>query len=74
MIYNINHNFKKSRPFTKIFILFSNFVYNGTLQDNSHFTWVLGLGRACAFAILNAMWHELALSEAGDRGTSEDAH
>ena len=24
-----------------------------------YFTWVLGLGLACAFAILNAMWLEL---------------
>lgn len=24
-----------------------------------YFTWVLGLGLACTFAILNAMWFEL---------------
>ena len=24
-----------------------------------YFTWILGLGLACAFAILNAMWLEL---------------
>ncbi len=24
-----------------------------------YFSWVLGLGLACAFAILNAMWFEL---------------
>jgi len=24
-----------------------------------YFTWVLGLGLACAFAILNAMWLEI---------------
>jgi len=24
-----------------------------------YFTWVLGLGLACAFAILNAMWFEV---------------
>ena len=24
-----------------------------------YFTWVLGLGLACSFAILNAMWFEL---------------
>jgi cyd operon protein YbgT len=24
-----------------------------------YFSWVLGLGLACAFAILNAMWYEL---------------
>ena len=23
-----------------------------------YFAWVLGLGLACAFAILNALWHE----------------
>lgn len=25
-----------------------------------YFSWILGLGLACAFAILNAMWFELA--------------
>ena len=30
-----------------------------------YFAWVLGLGLACAFAILNAMWFELR--EDGDR-------
>ncbi len=24
-----------------------------------YFTWVLGLGLACSFGILNAMWYEL---------------
>ena len=24
-----------------------------------YFSWVLGLGLACAFAILNAMWYEV---------------
>ena len=24
-----------------------------------YFTWILGIGLACAFAILNAMWYEL---------------
>ncbi len=28
-----------------------------------YFSWVLGLGLACAFAILNAMWLELEESE-----------
>lgn len=28
-----------------------------------YFSWVLGLGLACAFAILNAMWLELELEE-----------
>ena len=24
-----------------------------------YFSWILGLGFACTFAILNAMWHEM---------------
>jgi len=33
-----------------------------------YFSWILGLGFACAFAILNAMWFELdADRHAGDR-------
>ena len=28
-----------------------------------YFSWILGLGLACAFAILNAMWLELAAPE-----------
>jgi cyd operon protein YbgT len=33
-----------------------------------YFSWILGLGLACAFAILNAMWFELdADRRAGDR-------
>lgn len=28
-----------------------------------YFSWVLGLGLACSFAILNAMWLELDESE-----------
>ena len=33
-----------------------------------YFSWVLGLGLACAFAILNAIWFELdADRHAGDR-------
>lgn len=31
-----------------------------------YFTWVLGLGLACAFGILNAMWYELKADERGD--------
>jgi len=32
-----------------------------------YFSWILGLGLACAFAILNAMWFELdADRNAGD--------
>ncbi|WP_322996276.1 cytochrome bd-I oxidase subunit CydX [Castellaniella sp.] len=28
-----------------------------------YFSWALGLGLACAFAILNALWHELSEDE-----------
>lgn len=38
-----------------------------------YFTWILGLGLAASFAILNAMWHELSLSDLGDRGESREA-
>jgi cyd operon protein YbgT len=31
-----------------------------------YFSWVLGLGLACSFAILNAMWLELDRSPADD--------
>jgi cyd operon protein YbgT len=31
-----------------------------------YFAWVLGLGLACSFAILNAMWLELDEPEARD--------
>ena len=31
----------------------------GGRRDMWYFSWVLGLGLACAFAILNAMWFEL---------------
>ncbi len=31
-----------------------------------YFSWVLGLGLACSFAILNAMWLELQLPADGD--------
>jgi len=24
-----------------------------------YFSWILGIGFACLFAILNAMWHEI---------------
>lgn len=33
-----------------------------------YFTWVLGLGLAVAFGILNGMWHEFDLpADTGDR-------
>jgi cyd operon protein YbgT len=28
-----------------------------------YFSWILGIGLACAFAILNAMWYELHSDE-----------
>ncbi len=28
-----------------------------------YFAWVLGLGLACSFAILNALWHEIHLED-----------
>jgi cyd operon protein YbgT len=34
-----------------------------------YFSWVLGLGLACAFAILNAMWFEIR--EDDERSTGE---
>ncbi|MEJ0011233.1 MAG: cytochrome bd-I oxidase subunit CydX [Bauldia sp.] len=33
-----------------------------------YFTWVLGAGFACAFAILNAMWLEVHESDRAARG------
>lgn len=35
-----------------------------------YFAWVLGLGLACAFAILNAMWYEI---RAQDNAEQRDA-
>ena len=37
-----------------------------------YFSWVLGLGLACAFAILNAMWFELM--ENDPSGSSPEGH
>ena len=34
-----------------------------------YFSWILGLGLACAFGILNAIWYEL---RSDDRGESAD--
>ena len=36
-----------------------------------YFTWVLGLGLADAFGILNGMWHECHLLEGGDLGEDD---
>jgi cyd operon protein YbgT len=32
-----------------------------------YFSWILGLGLACAFAILNAMWYEVHATDAANR-------
>ena len=32
-----------------------------------YFAWILGLGLACAFAILNAMWYELHVTDETNR-------
>ncbi len=37
-----------------------------------YFSWILGLGLACAFAILNAMWFELN-ADAQNRKSAEHA-
>jgi len=39
-----------------------------------YFSWILGLGLACAFGILNAMWFEVLEEhhEPGDEGESPD--
>lgn len=31
-----------------------------------YFTWILGIGLACSFAILNAMWYELEVGAANE--------
>ena len=36
-----------------------------------YFTWVLGLGLAVAFGILNGMWHEFHLVDSGDDGLDD---
>lgn len=38
-----------------------------------YFAWVLGLGLACTFAILNAMWLELDPRFANDPHAASDA-
>ncbi len=37
-----------------------------------YFSWILGLGLACAFAILNALWFELVTGEAGGETLGEE--
>jgi cyd operon protein YbgT len=36
-----------------------------------YFSWILGLGLACTFAILNAMWYELHADEMAQRPTDD---
>lgn len=36
-----------------------------------YFAWILGLGLAVAFGILNGLWHEFHLFDDGDPGSSE---
>ena len=38
-----------------------------------YFSWILGLGLACAFAILNAMWFELHADEMAKRRADSDS-
>jgi cyd operon protein YbgT len=33
-----------------------------------YFTWILGVGLAVAFGVLNGLWHEMHLSDQGDSG------
>ncbi|MFN3536228.1 MAG: cytochrome bd-I oxidase subunit CydX [Brevundimonas sp.] len=35
-----------------------------------YFAWILGLGLAVAFGILNGLWHEFRLFDEGDAGLS----
>jgi cyd operon protein YbgT len=37
-----------------------------------YFSWVLGVGLACSFGILNAMWYELHSDDQRDRREVED--
>lgn len=39
-----------------------------------YFSWVLGLGLACAFSILNAMWFELRENTALQNAASPKAN
>ena len=38
-----------------------------------YFTWILGLGLALAFGVLNGVWYEFNLTDEGDVGASEDS-
>jgi cytochrome bd-I ubiquinol oxidase subunit X len=36
-----------------------------------YFSWVLGIGLACSFAILNAMWYEMQADAAASKDPEE---
>ena len=36
-----------------------------------YFAWILGLGLAVAFGVLNGIWHEFHLFDEGDAGLSQ---
>jgi cyd operon protein YbgT len=36
-----------------------------------YFTWILGVGLAAAFGILNGIWHEFRVLSEGDDGRDE---
>jgi cytochrome bd-I ubiquinol oxidase subunit X len=36
-----------------------------------YFSWILGIGLACSFAILNAMWYEIHADAAANEGPEE---
>jgi len=37
-----------------------------------YFTWILGVGLAVAFGILNGVWNEFHLNDSGDEGQDGD--
>ena len=37
-----------------------------------YFSWILGLGLAVAFAVLNGLWHELRFTHQGDLGLDDE--
>ena len=38
-----------------------------------YFSWILGVGLACSFAILNAMWFELNADAKAKQSTDDEA-
>ena len=37
-----------------------------------YFTWILGLGLACAFSVLNAIWFEINATDRSGFGDHDD--